>query len=365
MTASLTNKFLFLCNENSTIMKKLLFLFLLAPFFAKAQHKPLIAEGVSPSLYITHKVAPKENFYSIGRIYNISPRDIAPFNNLQLESGLNPGQVLRIPLNNTNFFQSGTADADEIFVPVYHVVTTKEGLYRIALNHDNLPLETLKQWNNIKADAVKNGTKVIVGYLKVKTELSELAKNGIGRSIDSKVGETVKTEEKKTAATNETTKAEKKEIVKTETAPAVKPAKEEEIKAEKKETVKAAKETVAAEPKKSVQGSKNAVGGQFKNIYDTQVSNAETAENSGAAGIFKSTSGWTDRKYYCLYNSASPGTIIKVTNPANGKFIFAKVLDLMPDIKQNENLLIVISNAAAEELGPVEGNFNCVVNYSK
>ena len=37
-------------------------------------------------------------------------------------------------------------------------------------------LETLKQWNNIKGDAVKNGTKLIVGYLKVKTELSELAK---------------------------------------------------------------------------------------------------------------------------------------------------------------------------------------------
>jgi LysM repeat protein len=99
-------------------MKKCFFLFLCIPFITYAQDKPLIAEGVSPSLYITHKVAPKENYYSIGRIYNISPRDIAPFNNLQLENGLSVGQTIRVPLNSSNFFQSGTAAPDETFVPV-------------------------------------------------------------------------------------------------------------------------------------------------------------------------------------------------------------------------------------------------------
>ncbi|MEO6540639.1 MAG: LysM domain-containing protein, partial [Ferruginibacter sp.] len=89
-------------------MKKLFFLLLLTPFFTNAQDRSPVVEGISPGLYITHKVAPKENYYSIGRIYNISPKDIAPFNNLQLESGLSVGQVIRIPLNSTNFFQSGT-----------------------------------------------------------------------------------------------------------------------------------------------------------------------------------------------------------------------------------------------------------------
>mgnify|MGYP003552283039 FL=1 len=218
-------------------MKKLIFLFLFAPLFTLAQDKPLIAEGISPNLYITHKVAPKENFYSIGRIYNISPKDIAPFNNLQLEKGLNPGQVLRVPLNSPNFFQSGTAHADETFVPLYHIVSTKEGLYRIGLNYNNLPLETLKQWNNIKGDAVKNGTKLIVGYLKVKTELKKKKKNGVGTVINSNTVATVKAEEKitETKPAAAKTETEKKEAVKTEP---VKTVKEDDVKTEKKEIVK-------------------------------------------------------------------------------------------------------------------------------
>ena len=143
-------------------MKKLFFLFLIMPFFAAAQNK-LLVEGVSPGLYLTHKVAPKENYYSIGRIYNVSPKEIAPFNKLQLEKGLSLGQTIKIPLNSSNFFQSGNAAGDETFVPVYYKIKDKEGLYRVAKNHNDLPLQTLKQWNNITGDAVKNGVQLVVG----------------------------------------------------------------------------------------------------------------------------------------------------------------------------------------------------------
>ncbi len=331
-------------------MKKLLFFFLLTPLLSTAQDKTLLAEGVSPNLYVNHKVAPKENYYSIGRTYNISPKDIAPFNNLQLESGLSLGQLLKIPLNSSNFFQSGNSGADETFVPVYHVVKEKEGLYRVALNHNDLPVETLKQWNNIKGDAVKNGTKLIVGYLKVKTELSGFAKNGIGTAIDIKTNATVKTETKTV-----------------ETVP-VKPAKEDETKAvkpEKKEPPPPVKEPVAARPEKKSTSKKTSMEGGFKDMYESQVKNTEPVETGGIAGIFKSTSGWEDKKYYCLYNNASAGTIVKITNPVNGKFIFAKVLDLVPDIKQNAGLLLIVSNAAAQELDAADGNFSCSIKYSK
>jgi LysM repeat protein len=337
-------------------MKKLLFFFLLTPLFTTAQDKTLMVQGVSPGLYVEHKVAPKENYYSIGRIYNVSPKDIAPFNNLQLENGLSLGQNIKIPLNSSNFFQSGNAAADETFVPVYYKVKDKEGLFRVALNHNELPLETLKQWNNIKGDAVKNGTKLIVGYLKVKTELSGLAKNGIGTSIGSKADATVKTEEKKAAAPEITyVPVEKKETVK---ADEIKTAK-----AEKKENEKQ-KEVTESKSKKTA-SEKNTGENGFKNLYESQVNNSETVEATGTAGVFKSTSGWSDKKYYCLHNSATAGMIIKITNPANGKSVFAKVLDLMPDIKQNEGLQICISNAAADALGTTESNFNCSISYSK
>jgi len=347
--------------RNSLIMKKTLFLFLLVPLFGSAQDKNLVAEGISPNLFINHKVAPKENYYSIGRIYNISPKDIAPFNKLQLDAGLSLGQQVKIPLNSSNFFQSGNAEADETFVPVYYAVKDKEGLYRIGVNHNNLPVETLKEWNNIKGDAVKPGTKLIIGYLKVKKELSALAKNGIGDAINAKAIAAAKPDEKKPAEVQPKT-----ETAKTKPAdPApVKTVKEEVVKADKPEPVKPVKETAPAEVKKT-NPIKSNPGESFKTVYDAQGRNSETATAEGNAGVFKSTSGWTDKKYYCLYNGATAGTIVKITNPANRKFVFAKVLDLMPDIKKNEGLLLVVSNAAADELGTGEVNFSCSISYSK
>jgi DNA topoisomerase VI subunit B len=86
---------------------------------------------------------------------------------------------------------------------------------------------------------------------------------------------------------------------------------------------------------------------------------------TGRAAIFKSNSGWEDGKYYCLHNAASPGTIVKITNSSTGKSVYAKVLDVMPDIKQNEGVLIRLSNAAAAELGQEGSRFDCTLSFSK
>jgi hypothetical protein len=226
-------------------------------------------------------------------------------------------------------------------------VKGKEGLYRVSVNHNDVPIESLKQWNKLKGDAVKNGTKLIVGYLKVKTELSALAKQGIGATIGGAANvpatTTVNTETKKPVLPEVVYVAEEK---KAEPKP---------VMAEKKETPRPVRND--APPKNSNQS--------FQSIYESQVRGIDPIQETGTAGVFKSTSGWNDKKYYCLHNTALQGTIIKVTNPSNGKYIFAKVLDLMPDIKKNENLLISISNAAADELGVGENNFTCTINYSK
>ena len=73
------------------------------PLVMLAQNKPLVIEGVSPNFYLIHTVQAKENYYSIGRMYNISPKEIAPFNKLQLEKGLSLNQVIKIPLQEVNF----------------------------------------------------------------------------------------------------------------------------------------------------------------------------------------------------------------------------------------------------------------------
>jgi LysM repeat protein len=315
-----------------------------------SQEKTLIAEGIAPQLYLVHKVEPKENFYSIGRMYNISPKEIAPFNNLVFEKGLAVGQMIKIPLTETNFLQYASSNTGGM-IPVYHIVQAKEGLYRISTNH-KVPMDVLKKWNNLKSDAVSNGTKLVVGYLKVQKDQAEPivqvapvqkpADNSVLPGVDKKK-EKIKVEEKKETVAS-------KDVVKTQ-----EPVKKEPTETKAPETINkpASNRTIDFN------------GGAFKNIYNEQAANKKLENESGAAAVFKTTSGWQDGKYYCFHNTASPGTIIKITNIANGKSVYAKVLDAIPDIKQNSGLMLRVSNAAAEELGVGENKFDCTITYYK
>ncbi|MEO5893376.1 MAG: LysM peptidoglycan-binding domain-containing protein [Ferruginibacter sp.] len=347
-------------------MKRLLIMLFAVPLVTFAQNKPLVIEGAAPNFYINHTVAAKENYYSVGRTYNISPKELAPFNNLALETPLSLGQAIKIPLSGNNFVQAGDAGTDEVLIPIYHTVANKEGLYRISINYNKLPVETIKKWNNLKGDAVSNGTHLIVGYLKVKKELSYLAGMAKAKPADnvSKAADN----SNKTVVAKEPVKPD----VPKETLPVVKDSAKEQapVVADKikKEPVPVTVTKETAPVKKIVTpvSRKNFNGGIFKADYDQQTSNKDVAGETGEAAVFKSTSGWEDGKYYCLHNTSAPGTIVKVTNTSTGKSIYAKVLDVIPDIKQNTGLLVRISNAAAEELGaPGDTKFGCILSYSK
>jgi len=320
-------------------MKKLLFLVLLIPVFGWSQKK--------------HTVGPKETLFSIGRMYNVHPRELAQYNNIEYGTGLSIGQVLKIPAKKTMEPLPPQEDAVKpvtvikpvsttaikktapaTLTPVFHGVQKKESLYQISKLY-KVPVDNLKKWNKLTTDALSVGTSLIVGY----------------------------------TATDNTPVVIKEEPV---TVPVTEPVKKPEPVVEKK-VENAIEKNEPVQNNKPVEIPKPVVynkdvnfkGGYFKSIFDNQSKANAIASEDGVAGVFKSTSGWNDGKYYCLHNTAAAGTIIKVTNKASGKSIYAKVLDIIPDLKQNAGLLIRISNAASEELGAGETNFECLINYSK
>ncbi len=185
------------------------------------------------------------------------------------------------------------------------------------------------------------GTKLIVGYLKVSKDQSPLALQAL---------KTNPLDLKTKPVTDQTAKITNKENVATqpkETKPII-----NEMPADNVNIVRTSS-TI------------NFKGGKFKSLYSDQIKNRQLENVFGIAALFKTTSGWQDGKYYCFYNTAEPGTILKVTNNANGKSIYAKVLDAIPDIKQNTGLLLRISNSAAEELGVSDIKFDCSITYAK
>ena len=306
-----------------------------------AQSSDLIIQSDGGKLFLNHTVAPKENLYSIGRLYNISPKEIAPFNNISLNSGLEINQELKIPLETSNFAQHGTAAGDEVFVPLYHLVSQKEGLYRIGQNFNKASVSDLKTWNNLTSETISNGQKLVVGFLRVKTSQSALAANGI----------------KKIGSIAHAPASTAPVVAKTENNPVVttKPVEEPAVK-----TVETAQNTVL---------DSNAEGtGFFKGSYREQAGSFNAFKSEmGVAAVFKSTSGWQDAKYYALMNNITPGTIVRITNTNNSRIIFAKVLGELPPGRENEGLLVRISNAAAAELklSDKEPKFAAEVAYAK
>ena len=123
-------------------MKKLFLLsslFCAIVFCVNAQQVELMVKNGSKGLYLDHKVAPKEGLYAIGRLYNVNPKFIAEYNKIDLYSGLAIGQVINIPLSDTNFTQKSTS-----CTPVYYTTGANEGLLQLSNANNKVQMQKLR-----------------------------------------------------------------------------------------------------------------------------------------------------------------------------------------------------------------------------
>jgi LysM repeat protein len=293
----------------------------------------LQVQGTSPALYISHVVKKGENFYSLSRAYGLPPKEIAAANKITMEQGLQLGHNLHIPLTAANFSQKADAGGK----PVYHKVTDKETLYRVSVNYNKVPLDNIRQWNSFSGDGLKKDSYVIIGFMKAGGAAAEAAP----KVEKVKEKPTPVAEPAETAVATTPAPAPVKETVKKETAPAAEVA-----------------ETPAPAPARPAAANSSA---DFEQLYEQQTNNGKKAGTEKGPGTwFKSNA---VGKYYALHNTAPRGTIIKVTNPLNGKAVYAKVLDVIPQMKSNAGLIIKLSDSAMQALGSTESRFYCELNY--
>ncbi|MEI3797942.1 MULTISPECIES: LysM peptidoglycan-binding domain-containing protein [unclassified Chitinophaga] len=299
----------------------------------------LEVQGTSPALYISHVVKKGENFYSLSRAYGLPPKEIAAANKVNMEQGLQLGHKLHIPLTAANFSQKADASGK----PVYHKVSDKETLYRVSVNYNKVPLDNIRQWNSFSGDGLKKDSYLIVGFMKAGGAAAEAAPRP------------EKVKEKATPAAEP--------VVTLSPPPPPPPAVKETPKKEKEPEARPAAETTetvtpAPTPVKSAPVSSST---DFEQLYEQQTNGGKkTTSEKGPGTWFKSNA---VGKYYALHNTAPRGTIIKVTNPLNGKAVYAKVLDVIPQMKANAGLIIKLSDSAMQALGSNETKFYCELSY--
>jgi len=344
-------------------------------FFAvlSAQTQTLTVEGTAPDLYITHKVSPKESYYSLARRYNQTPKAIAAFNRSTMEKGLTIGQTIKIPLTKQNLDVTGKTGEEETLIPLYHTVSKDETLFRIG-NSYKVALPDIKQWNNLTADEIKEGMPLVVGHLKVAKDQA-VHFNAGNNNVDAAANNPADARPDVSNATKEIAAEPKKQEVES----AVDKPKEKQEEAAQAKTVTPPQKTETAAPEKpAIQENMQSKDeqkpdllapqpetsneGVFAGLYTAEASQKSLTNRTGDAAIFKSTSGWQDKKYYVLINDVAPGTILRITSVDN-KVIFAKVLGGMPQMKENKGLMLRLSNAAATYLGMVDAKFPVQVSF--
>ncbi|MBL0335154.1 MAG: LysM peptidoglycan-binding domain-containing protein [Chitinophagaceae bacterium] len=329
-------------------MAKLFFslLFFAGSFLAvKAQKAPvLIIKNNEKGFYLDHKVVPKESFYSVGRLYNVSPKYLAAFNKLDLNKGLQIDQKLKIPLTDTNFSREGNSGT-----PVYYKTGDKEGLMKVSGNNGNLSLAKIRGWNNLTSDVVEKDTRLIVGFLHSKEMPSVTIKPKAVTEEPVVEVKPVTTDPVKTTDPVQPTQPKTDPVVDTKPIEPV---------------VVTPVKVVPANEVNEVKNNATELG-YFKSSFDKQVLQTPVTKNETiTSGIFKTLSGWQDGKYYLLIDGVPPGNIVKLTNPATNRVVYAKVLGEMMGIRQNEGLNIRISNAAAAALQVTEQDkFILKINY--
>lgn len=319
----------------------LLVVLLMGMMSVHAQRYKVLKSG--SQLYINHTIAAKETLYSLGRMYHLSPKVIAQANKMKADAGLTTGKKIKIPLKKENFVQHA-AKGNAALEPVYYTIKKGDNLSRVSKGFNKVKEADLKKWNNLKKNMVKPGQELIIGFLKVSDESPAVATEPPSKPHTTRrAPETSKPSGKEVDSGNTSTSNRKPmPVVAT--------------------TDDTARKTVVPETEKDMSAAAMAPDeSYFAANYSVNAGNAQEKKITGTAATFKSTSGWTDKKYYVLISEVSPETIVKIT--ANGKTVYAKVLEALPDLKDNKNVLCRISNAAASVLGITDAKFEVEIAF--
>ncbi|MBP7345630.1 MAG: LysM peptidoglycan-binding domain-containing protein [Sediminibacterium sp.] len=366
-------------------LKKYLFVAILFCTQAVIAQDKLIAAGPTGDLYINHTVKGKETLSVLSRIYGATPRQIAAYNNLNANAVLALGVKLRIPLSEDNLVQQQEFATSE---PVYHIAGKGENLFRLSQRYYKVPLANLREWNDLKTDALKNGQAIVIGFIG-GSKLAAMKADApaantqvfvkppvIGAPVENPPLKDPNVMDAAIDGSREMKKGEMKPLTETDKffakAAADRAKKDADAAAnivpapvpvdQFKEANKVApteyrisEEDLRYVPKPNDEG-------YFGLIYAMDESSKNKINKAGDVGTFKSISGFSDRKFYALLNDVLPGTIVRITTTDN-KTVCARVLGPVPEIKGAPALMMRISNATAAALGKGELPFSVTITY--
>ncbi len=304
-----------------------------------------VAAYAQQTNFISHTVKSGETLTGIATKNHTTVGEIMRLNGWHTDSKLIIGDSIKIPqTQNLNTIAKHDTTEKKFSVTIVekqinsakYTVAKGDNLFQISKRF-NVSIDDLKKWNNLTDGGVHVGQALIVG----KSSNSKIVNNKVST-------DTAHVSKKRTA---------EPEIKAQENIAAA------ELGQEKKDTVTTDVNTeLQSQPETN--SSEITDAGYFLNDFGKDVDRENLETVSGTAMIFKTASGWGEKKYYILMNNVVPGSIVRISS-TNGKAIYAKVLWNMEDIKENNGLDFRISNSATAALDIADEKFQLTISYYK
>ena len=301
-------------------MKNILLLFLFSVFFCTANVNAQTAS------YTSHTIVKGETLTALAQKYHTTVGELMRLNGMNAKSQLKIGEKVKIPVSSSSAVQKTSVTktpvktkATKDSTVATHYVLKNETLYSISKQF-GVTVEQLKEWNNLTDDNLHFGQQLTV-------------------SSDGAILLAAKKNDKPAITTNTSADPVKSSA----NAPSQNP------------------NPVISTKAVNTGVTSNGSDSYFARYFSVD-GNKSLKSLTGYATVFKTTSGWEDKKYYILMNDIPLGTIVKVSSP-NGNSIYAKVLWSLDDVPLNYGLNFRINDAAASALALNESTFSLMVQY--
>lgn len=322
------------------------------PFFFMISAKGQPADSLfvvenQRSWLLIHKVQEGETVFSIARRYHVPPAILASENQVSYQTDLKPGKKLYVPTGAYNFIHNKDASAGQGTRPVYHRVDEEESLYRIART-SGVTQKKIQEWNGLEYPEISAGRRLLVGWIRYDaTNMKEVKKNNMTVSY----GQDLSAPDARETAVRGIPQSPPGAGTKKDSLPAA--------------VIPPVKESLPPAPAwdsfSHFQPSDTLT--EAGRVYLSQTYNGQSfTEEKGPAAFYDHKG--ASQVYYAFHNTAARGTIIKVINTGNGKYVFAKVLGPIPKTKLYHNCVIGISGNAKRELGVMGNKVWCSIQYA-
>ncbi|GAA4307437.1 hypothetical protein GCM10023149_00990 [Mucilaginibacter gynuensis] len=290
---------------------------------------------------VLHKLDPKDNYYSIGRRYNIKPGVIIKFNN---NAPLRIGSIIKVPTDLPFEEQTVTTAPTTTSAPVN--TPTKTTPTPVVTEKPAVVQQPVQQQPATNTDAnvpvfqdykVSAGETLYAIARRFNTNVEDITTINKLTSTSLTPGQIIKVRANTPATT----------------VPVTPPATTTQAPANTTNNDRIVAQRDSTTPNIVDSASRGINGNRF-GLYE---------KNEKGVATWMEEAGLDANKKLVLHRTAPIGTVIKIVNPMTNRTTFAKVVGRFTDNESTKDVIIVMTKNVAESLGAIDKRFHVNISY--